>query len=77
LRKDSQVNGIFEDLLEGRYSKVTGRWRIPRELKVLELDIRKAMSRGWKPMTELRDGIKKEIDWIKSNPKRWSVKRRV
>lgn len=74
---ESGMEPLFEDPPEGGYSKVTGRWRIPRELKVLELDIRKAMSRGWKPMTELKDGIKKEIDWIKSNPKRWSVKRRV
>jgi len=74
---DSDLEPIFEDPPEGGYSKLTGRWRIPRELRNLELDINKAMKKGWKPRTSLVEGVKREIAWIRSNPHRWSVKARV
>ena len=32
---------------------------------------------GWKPKTELRDGLIEEINWILENPSRWRVKPRV
>ncbi|MEM0100852.1 MAG: SDR family NAD(P)-dependent oxidoreductase [Candidatus Methanomethyliaceae archaeon] len=66
---------IFENLEEGKYSNITGRWRIPKELKILELDISKAMKKGWKPKVKLEEGIKREIEWIKNNPHRWLLRR--
>ncbi|MEM3675302.1 MAG: NAD-dependent epimerase/dehydratase family protein [Candidatus Methanomethyliaceae archaeon] len=74
---ESDLDPIFEDPPEGEYSKLTGRWRIPRELRILELDISRAMKRGWRPKTSLVDGIRNEIEWVRLNPHRWSVKARV
>jgi UDP-glucose 4-epimerase len=74
---NKDMEPIFEEVPEGDYSNITGRWRIPKELKVLELDISKAMKKGWRPKVNLKEGIKREIDWISSNPNRWYVKRRV
>ncbi len=74
---DSDLEPAFEDPPEGGYSMVTGRWRIPRELRNLELDISKAMKKGWRPKTTLVDGIKNEIKWARLNPHRWSIKARV
>jgi UDP-glucose 4-epimerase len=69
---------VFEDPPEGGYSAISGRWRIPRELKNLYLDISKASRMtGWKPKTLLRDGITNEANWVKDNPERWSKKARV
>ncbi|MCX8170126.1 MAG: NAD-dependent epimerase/dehydratase family protein, partial [Candidatus Methanomethyliaceae archaeon] len=72
---DSSFEPIFEDTEEGRCSKITGRWRIPKELKCLELDISKAINKGWRPRTKLEDGVMREINWIKRNPNRWLVRR--
>lgn len=69
---------VYEDPPEGGYSSITGRWRIPKELRNLQLDISKASREtGWKPRTGLREGVRREIEWIRSNPKRWDVKERV
>jgi len=58
---NKDMEPIFEDIPEGSYSNITGRWRIPKELKILELNISKAMKKGWKPRTSLREGIKKKL----------------
>lgn len=69
---------IYEDPPEGGYSSITGRWRIPRELRNLQLDISKvSRETGWKPRTSLREGLEREIKWVKANRERWNVKERV
>jgi UDP-glucose 4-epimerase len=69
---------VFEDPPEGGYSAISGRWRIPKELKNLHLDISKAeRMTGWKPETILRDGVTNEAAWVQANPRRWQSKIRV
>ncbi|MEM1659107.1 MAG: SDR family NAD(P)-dependent oxidoreductase [Candidatus Jordarchaeales archaeon] len=74
----NSLEPIYEDPPEGGYSSITGRWRIPKELRNLQLDISKvARETGWKPKTSLREGVEREIEWVKANPERWNVKERV
>ncbi|HDO42130.1 MAG TPA: NAD-dependent epimerase/dehydratase family protein [Candidatus Bathyarchaeota archaeon] len=70
---------IFDDPKEGEASQYQPeRIRLPGELKTFVLDNGKARSiLGWKPKTELRDGLIEEINWILENPSRWRVKPRV
>lgn len=68
----------YEDPPEGGYSSITGRWRIPKELRNLQLDISKvSRETGWKPRTSLREGLEREIEWVKANREKWNVKERV
>jgi UDP-glucose 4-epimerase len=69
---------IFDNPPEGGVSSISGRWRIPRELKNLHLNISKATAMtGWKPKTPFRKGVENEIAWILANPNRWKIKARV
>ncbi|MBS7288078.1 MAG: SDR family NAD(P)-dependent oxidoreductase [Candidatus Freyarchaeota archaeon] len=69
---------VYEDPPEGGYSSITGRWRIPKELRNLQLDISKALREtGWVPRTRLREGVEREIEWVKSNAERWNARERV
>ncbi|MBS7248672.1 MAG: GDP-mannose 4,6-dehydratase [Candidatus Jordarchaeales archaeon] len=69
---------LYENPPEGGYSSITGRWRIPKELRNLQLDVSKASREtGWKPRTGLREGVEREIEWVKANRERWNVKERV
>ncbi|MCX8171212.1 MAG: GDP-mannose 4,6-dehydratase [Candidatus Bathyarchaeota archaeon] len=70
---------IFDDPKEGEASRYQPeRVRLPKELKVLVLDNRKANNiLGWRPETDLHDGLIEEIKWITENPWRWQVKPRV
>lgn len=74
----NSLEPVFEDPPEGGYSSITGRWRIPKELRNLQLDISKVTREtGWRPKTSLREGVEREIEWVKANPERWNVKERV
>ena len=74
--KDMDI--IFEDVPEGGYSKLTGRWRIVNELKRMRLDIRRIEQRyGWRPVTEFKEGLLREIKWVLENPERWNYPPRV
>ncbi|MEX2690845.1 MAG: SDR family NAD(P)-dependent oxidoreductase [Candidatus Njordarchaeum guaymaensis] len=74
--KDFEI--IFEDVPEGGFSKLVGRWRIPRELKRMMLGIEKAKRiLGWSPRISLKEGIAEEISWIEKSPHRWNVRPRV
>ncbi|MEM2152432.1 MAG: GDP-mannose 4,6-dehydratase, partial [Candidatus Bathyarchaeia archaeon] len=70
---------IFDNLKEGEVSQYQPeRIRLPSELKVLVLDNRKTNEvLGWRPETNLHDGLIEEIKWIMANPWRWQVKPRV
>ena len=51
------------------------RKRIPSELKKMVLSPRKAKRElKWKPRIDLINGIRREIDWIRSNPLAWRIK---
>ncbi len=66
---------VFEDLREGRASKfMPQRKRIPQELKKMVLSADKAREvLGWQAAMPLAQGIKKEIEWIRENPKAWKM----
>jgi len=67
------VKVIYESVSEGKFSKyVSGRMRIPRELKVMHLNNANAKKfLNWKPSLELEKGIEQEYLWLKKDPKRW------
>ncbi len=74
----NDLEPVYEDPPEGGCSLITGRWRIPKELRNLQLDITKAVKKtGWKPETSLREGVRREIEWIRNNRERWNVRERV
>ncbi len=64
---------VFEDVAEGNPSPLMqGRIRLPAELQKMVLDNRRAGELlGWVPEVGLRDGIRKEMDWLKDNAARW------
>lgn len=66
---------LYEDLAEGAFSEyVSGRRRIPAELKTMILGIEKAKKElGWIPKVSLENGIVKEIEWILKIPSAWKV----
>jgi UDP-glucose 4-epimerase len=69
----SNIKIVNENLPESGESRlVRHRRRIPLELKVMVLDMRKAnRDFGWTPKVQLREGIKRELDWIRRNPEAW------
>ncbi|MEJ5326837.1 MAG: GDP-mannose 4,6-dehydratase [Candidatus Bathyarchaeia archaeon] len=70
---------IYDNPEEGTASSFQPeRIRLSGELKNFILDHRKAQKvLGWAPITELKDGLIKEIDWILKNSERWKTKPRV
>ncbi len=68
-----ELEVIHEEIAEGEVSKhVEGRLRLPRELGVMHLDNSEAKSfLGWSDTIDLKDGIKREYEWLKDNHKRW------
>ncbi len=70
---DLEIEPVFESVVEGEVSDlVEGRKRLPLELKVMDLDNKKAKEMlGWEPKVGLKDGLVKEYEWLKSNQHRW------
>jgi UDP-glucose 4-epimerase len=64
---------IYEDLPEGAYSShMPERVRLPAELKAMVLSSRKAHDDlSWVAQTDLREGIRREIEWVKHKLNRW------
>lgn len=71
------ISPIRENVKEGQMSKyVTGRRRIPGELRKLVMDIAKIKRKlGWKPQTSLRDGVKMEMNWAITNRDAWKTEK--
>jgi UDP-glucose 4-epimerase len=65
---------IYEDVPVGEKSEiVSGRIRLPAELKQMILDPRKAYEHlNWRSDVRLKEGIQKEFDWIQNNTRRWT-----
>lgn len=70
---------LFDNPPEGKASQLQPeRIRLRGELKRFVLDSRKAEKiLGWKPTTEFKEGVLKEIEWAIRHRKRWSGKPRV
>lgn len=70
---------LFEDLREGATSKfMPQRRRIPQELKQMVLSSAKAKRLlGWHPEVSLSEGIRREIEWIRSDPRAWKMSGRI
>lgn len=64
---------IFENLAEGNFSKlIPDKRRNAAELRSMVLDITKAHEEmGWKPEISLREGIRREMEWLAGNSARW------
>jgi UDP-glucose 4-epimerase len=65
---------IFEELAEGEASEhLAGRIRLPAELERLVLDPSRIGERlGWRPETALRDGIQRELEWLRAHADLWT-----
>jgi UDP-glucose 4-epimerase len=68
------ISITHEMLNEGEIStKLAGRVRLPRELRIMSLDCGKALGMyGWKPEVSLELGLKREYAWVKENSRRWT-----
>jgi len=51
---------------------IRGKTRNINDLSGMFLDITKAKKLGWKPQTNLADGISQSISWYKKNKSRWN-----
>lgn len=70
---NNNVRIVNEDVPEsGESTLVKKRRRIPLELKTMVLGISKASSElNWTPKVELKDGVARELAWIRENPEFW------
>jgi UDP-glucose 4-epimerase len=66
---------ITENVEPGERSDIVeGRMRLPSELNVMQLSPAKVeRTFGLKPQVALRDGLKREWDWLRENPGRWTT----
>lgn len=66
---------ITENVAPGERSEIVdGRMRLPSELNVMQLSPAKAeRTFGLTPQVSLRDGLKREWDWLRENPRRWTT----
>lgn len=71
---DGGMSPLIEDVREGERSRmVDGRMRLPSELQTMVLSYSSAQAAvGWVPEVELREGLRREWDWLKANATRWS-----
>jgi UDP-glucose 4-epimerase len=76
---DPTIKPIFDDPKPGEASSYQPeRKRLPAELKDFILDITLAKEKlGYIPKVGFEEGIKKEIDWYRSNPNIWDYDPRV
>ena len=66
---------ITENVAPGERSEIVdGRMRLPSELNVMQLSPKKVeRTFGLRPQATLRDGLKREWDWLRENPHRWTT----
>ncbi len=64
---------LYENVQPGeRSTLVDGRMRLPSELAVMQLSTAKAQRvLGLTPQVSLRDGLRREWEWLRENPHRW------
>jgi UDP-glucose 4-epimerase len=76
---NKRFSAINDDVEEGLASQFQPeRVRLKGELKQFVLDQSKAKNvLKWNPRISFNDGLKREVEWIKSNPEFWSAKPRV
>ena len=70
---------VYDNPPEGEASRFQlERIRLSGELKRFVLSFEEAKKvLGWRPSVSFKDGVLKEIDWIKRNQYKWDVKPRV
>lgn len=70
---------VLDDPLEGKASSFQPeRVRLKGELKRFVLNNDKAKEvLDWSPSTDFKNGVSKELEWLKNNQERWKVKPRV
>lgn len=71
----SGLEPVHEDVRPGeRSSLVEGRLRLPSELAVMQLSTAKAARLlGIEPKVTLREGLRREWEWLLENPQRWTT----
>lgn len=63
---------LHEDVPEGETSRHYERRRLPMELRDLVQSTRKSRELlGWEPKVALREGLRREFEWLQANPHRW------
>lgn len=69
------ISPLYENVPEGAFSElVSGRRRIPAELKNMVLDPAKAKKlTGWSAEISLEEGISRELGWASENIEMWNV----
>ncbi|MGC1382104.1 MAG: NAD-dependent epimerase/dehydratase family protein [Candidatus Baltobacteraceae bacterium] len=70
----TSLEPITENVEPGeRSALVDGRMRLPSELNVMQLSTAKTQRLlGVAPQIALRDGLRREWEWLNENPSRWS-----
>ncbi len=73
------IKPIYDNPEPGESSKYQpNRRRLPGELQDFILDSSQIHKKlGYKPKTNFKDGVKKEIEWIRNNSMFWNYKARV
>jgi nucleoside-diphosphate-sugar epimerase len=71
----SGLEPVYENVLPGeRSALVDGRLRLPSELAVMQLSTAKAQRvLGISPQVSLREGLRREWEWLAENPTRWTT----
>ena len=66
--KETSVNELFNIIKNEIGFKGNAIYDKPREGEIyrIYLDIKKAKSLGWKPEVDLKEGIKRVVDWMKT-----------
>jgi UDP-glucose 4-epimerase len=69
-----RLSPVFDDVAPGEVSILAdGRQRLPGELQAMVLDPRAAQSAlGWRADVMAREGIERELDWVRANPGCWT-----
>jgi UDP-glucose 4-epimerase len=63
---------LHEDVREGETSQYYERKRLPMELRSLVQSTRKSKKLlDWEPRVALREGLKREYEWLQASPYRW------
>lgn len=75
----NKLKTIYDDPPEGKASSFQPeRIRLKGELKRFVLSNDKAKKLlGWSPLTDFKEGIGEEVEWLKHNQERWKTKPRV
>ena len=69
------IEPVTENVRPGeRSALVDGRMRLPSELEVMQLSPKKVeRTFGLAPRVTLREGLRREWEWLRENPHRWTT----